>query len=596
MMRNLLTGFFLLAGICVQGQDSTKKFISVRYHHTSDTNKDSLPTHLLKSQFSEINETLRYVDSLPKLLEKSGYWGVAIDSISRTDSLVSVKLFLGIKTGKMMLQFKDEQQRQLFEACTQKSADTYLIESGQWNAIQDQLLVYLENTGFPFAKVSMDSCWINNSKMNLRLFIEKGPFYHIDSIRIFGDAKISPGYLSRYTNILPGSAYSKKKVATVDALLKKLPFLEVVQPADITMLGSGGVVNVYLKNKKSSQFNFLLGVQPGSGNNKKIQLTGDVLLDLKNLFAKGEKISFKWQQLLPQSPRLDLSWNRPYWSNSPLGTDVQFDMYKKDSVYALFNARIGIQYDYSPTEKFQFFFKLQQTNLLASGIDTQLIKQSKKLPEIIDMSAYNLGVTWQLKTIDNPIVPTNGSDWTFTAFAGKRNIYKNADILAIKDTTFQYSSIYDTIQLQSFQFSLRAMFTEYIRLSKTSHLKSAVQLGWYQAPKIFKNNLFQIGGFQTLRGFDEESIFASRFWILTNEYRLLIGNNSFLSFFVDAAGTKYKTNTEDKNFMFLSAGTGLLFETKAGMLNVMYALGKRNDIPFNWGSASKIHFGYINYF
>jgi hypothetical protein len=39
-----------------------------------------------------------------------------------------------------------------------------------------------------------------------------------------------------------------------------------------------------------------------------------------------------------------------------------------------------------------------------------------------------------------------------------------------------------------------------------------------------------------------------------------------------------------------------LFETKFGLLNLSYAIGKRNDIKFNIREASKIHFGYINYF
>jgi hypothetical protein len=149
----------------------------------------------------------------------------------------------------------------------------------------------------------------------------------------------------------------------------------------VRSLTIGVLLNMELDTRKCSQFNFLLGIQPATSNQQKIQLTGDVLLDLKNLFAKGERIAFKWQQLLPQSPRLDLSWNRPYWMKSPLGSDFQFDLYKKDSVYSLMNARIGVQYDFAATEKIQFFIKWQQSNILSAGTDTQLVKRTKKLPE-----------------------------------------------------------------------------------------------------------------------------------------------------------------------------------------------------------------------
>jgi hypothetical protein len=46
----------------------------------------------------------------------------------------------------------------------------------------------------------------------------------------------------------------------------------------------------------------------------------------------------------------------------------------------------------------------------------------------------------------------------------------------------------------------------------------------------------------------------------------------------------------------VSTGLGMAFETKFGLLNVSYAIGKRDDVKFNLRGASKIHFGYVNYF
>jgi hypothetical protein len=52
----------------------------------------------------------------------------------------------------------------------------------------------------------------------------------------------------------------------------------------------------------------------------------------------------------------------------------------------------------------------------------------------------------------------------------------------------------------------------------------------------------------------------------------------------------------NSNNQFTGVGLGILFETKAGLLNISYAAGKRNDVKFNLREASKLHFGYINYF
>ncbi len=49
------------------------------------------------------------------------------------------------------------------------------------------------------------------------------------------------------------------------------------------------------------------------------------------------------------------------------------------------------------------------------------------------------------------------------------------------------------------------------------------------------------------------------------------------------------------NYTYIGTGLGLAFETKAGVFNLAWAVGKRNDTEFNL-RQSKIHFGFVNYF
>ena len=134
----------------------------------------------------------------------------------------------------------------------------------------------------------------------------------------------------------------------------------------------------------------------------------------------------------------------------------------------------------------------------------------------------------------------------------------------------------------------------YFPLGRSSTLKAALNGGWFQSPNMFRNELFQVGGYKTLRGFDEESIFASAYGIATAEYRYLIGQNSFLAAFVDYGVSANKSQGLNINNNFLGAGLGMAFETKAGIFNISYAAGKRDDDKFNLRQA-KIHIGYVNY-
>jgi outer membrane protein assembly factor BamA len=99
-----------------------------------------------------------------------------------------------------------------------------------------------------------------------------------------------------------------------------------------------------------------------------------------------------------------------------------------------------------------------------------------------------------------------------------------------------------------------------------------------------------------LRGFDEESIYANQYAMFTAEYRYLVGINSYFFGFSDVGVTKAKFNATAFSNSFISGGLGLEFETKFGLLNLSYAIGKRNDVKFDIRNSSKIHFGYINYF
>jgi hemolysin activation/secretion protein len=112
---------------------------------------------------------------------------------------------------------------------------------------------------------------------------------------------------------------------------------------------------------------------------------------------------------------------------------------------------------------------------------------------------------------------------------------------------------------------------------------------------VFENELFRIGGNNTLRGFNEESIFASTFSIVNLEYRYLLEENSFLFAFFNGAYYENKAinrNIVDRPFGF---GAGMSFETKAGIFSISYALGKQFDNPIEFRSA-KVHFGITSLF
>ncbi|HEY2721668.1 MAG TPA: hypothetical protein VGI82_08085, partial [Chitinophagaceae bacterium] len=172
------------------------------------------------------------------------------------------------------------------------------------------------------------------------------------------------------------------------------------------------------------------------------------------------------------------------------------------------------------------------------------------------------------------------------------------EVIALQDPndpSFDFKSLYDTVKLNTYQLRIRTTIAKYLPVGKQGTFKTAINGGFLQSGSIFRNELFQIGGFRLLRGFDEESQYLSQYLIGTIEYHYLISQNSYFYTLMDGGWGRNNSQNENENHTYLSAGIGLAFETKIGIFNLAWAVGQRNDIPFNL-RQSKIHFGFVNYF
>ncbi|MCW3093876.1 MAG: hypothetical protein JWP81_4945 [Ferruginibacter sp.] len=560
------------------------------------TDKDSSfnPQGLhLQTSFGSRIECFNYINQLPSLLNMKGFAAVSVDSVHYDSSFAILQLYLGTQQFLIHLRTTGIDEK----ALDSRGEPGYLaVNTTQLQKIKEHVLSYYEKNGYPFASVSLDSIQVTSDAIKGSLRVNKGPLYHIDSIRIRGKAKISNYFFQRYLEIPNGSIYDKSKLERVSRRILDLPYLEEQQPSELTMLGTGSILDLYLVPKKSSQVNFLVGFLPANNQTNKLQLTGDVNLNLRNSLGYGETILLNWQQLQLNSPRLNIGYQQPYIFKSDFGLDFRFDLFKKDSTFLQLNAQLGIQYLLSANQSGKIFVQSQRSFLLGAGVDTNLVKATRQLPPNIDVKTINLGLDYELNTTNYRFNPKTGNEFRILGSIGTKTISPNNQIIDLKDTAFDYKSLYDSIKLQTYQLRMKLSAAHYFPVGKKSTVKTVLNGGLFSSPSVFRNELFQIGGYNLLRGFDEESIYASKYGVLTFEYRSLVGINSYLFTFVDYGWVKNRYQLTNTTNNFISAGLGLVFETKAGLLNMSFAVGKRNDTKLDLRQSSKIHFGYINYF
>ena len=554
----------------------------------------------LKTTFQTKSLAQTYIDELPETILNKGFLAASVDSIFYDSALAKVKVYLGEKYKWAQIATDSIDPNVLdYIGWNEKQFNHKIIDFARLRSEQQKILEYYEDIGFPFVEVSLKNIQINNDSIRAQLNVKKGALYYIDSIHVYGKVKIKNLFLQHYLGIYNGSVYDFQKLKEVSKLLGNLPFLQQQQSWDVTMYGTGATLNLYLKPKRSSQMSALIGFEPGNTITGKAQITADVHLDLKNTLGDGESILVNWQQLQAQSPRLNLGYIHPYIFNSNFGFKFSFDLLKSDSSYLQLNGIFGLQYIISANKTFNIFYQSEKSYLLSGGIDTTEIIATKTLPPNIDMSSGNVGIGYHFVNTNYRLNPRKGNEFDITATAGIKRTSKNTNITSLKDpsdSAFNFNSLYDSIKLKTYQFKIIASEAHYFPIGKSSVLKTAASVGFLESPQTFQNELFRIGGNQLLRGFDEESIYANNYAVFTLEYRYLMGINSYFFGFSDVGFTKTKILDSEYSNSFISGGIGLAFETKFGLLNLNYAVGKRNDVNFNLSSASKISFGYINYF
>lgn len=546
-----------------------------------------------KSTFPNEKACFSYLQTIINYLQAKGFLSASLDSITSSKNNFTAYLFVGDKYIWKYLQVNDSYWPLLDQLGIKKKLfTTEPFNPAVVTLVQEKLLDFYEANGYPFAAVQFDSLQFKDQFVTAKLIIEKGILYKMDSLRIFGNVKLKKEFLYKYLSMPPNSMYNNKKLAAINQRLLELPYLQQTQPWQLAMLGKSYILDIFANTKKSNQVDAIVGLLPNNQQiNGALLFTVDAKIKLQNAFAKGETIALNWQQIQPKSPRLNITFQQPYIFNSQFGFDFSFDLFKRDSSFLNLQSSIGILYEINAQQKTKLLYQSTRTNLL--DVDTLRIKLTKQLPDVIDVVTNSLVVDYDFNNTNYRFNPSKGNDLKLYLSAGSRRIIQNNTISQIKDGSFNYLSLYDSLEKNSYQIRLKLNASKYFTIGKYAVFKTALQTGLVQSPTIFRNEVFQIGGFKTLRGFDEESIFTSRFAIGTFEYRYLFGQNAFFSAFTDVAYSYNPITTISNNF--IGFGLGLAFETKQGIFNINVAAGKRNDLLFEL-RQTKIHVGFVSLF
>ncbi len=563
--------------------------------HRIDTSGKDISLNI-DNTFSSEQELANQLRKLVPSLQEQGYLAASIDSIGINANRYDIYYFLGNQYRWANLKVDSIPSALLVSAAINPQAYTDRPLNPKAVArFSEKLLSYCEENGYPFARVWLsDITEKSPSSISAHLRLDRAELRKIDTIIINGSVRISGAFIARYLDIAKGSLYQEHKLKSISQRIQELPFLQESAPWVISFRPGDTRLSLFLKEKKANQLNAILGLMPNNLQSNKLLVTADVQLALQNYLGNGESISASFQNLQVKSPRFKTDFVVPYLFKSPVGAEAHFDYFRNAFQFHKVSLQTGFRYQISTSDLLRVYYHSVVNRII--DIDTLSIVASKQLPANIDTRSNGIGLELQNQHTNYRLNPHKGWQMKIGLTAFQRKVLTNAAITGLTDASgFDFNTLYDTIIKKNFQYHFNGEIVRYLPLSTNLTLKIGYVGGYIAASRVFQNELFQIGGFKLLRGFDEQSIFANQYHISVTELRLSLNQNSYVYLFSDNGWVQTRFNLYNRASWYNGFGLGTTLETKTGLFSIALAFGRSDQIPLRF-RESKLSFGYVALF
>lgn len=418
----------------------------------------------------------------------------------------------------------------------------------------------LEKKGNSFSQVALKNISIkNDTVIEADLFIKKSTFRSIDKIIINGYSSFPKTFIKHHLNLKNNTLFNKEKLDKASNIINSTPFVSEIKAPQVLFTKDSTIVYLSLKKENANKFDGLIGFT-SKESGKGLSFNGYLDLSLNNLFNSGEHINLAWRNNGNNRQIFTIDVSFPFIFNSKLSPKGKLYIYKQDSSFV--NTTFNITLPYKINHKNSIGVTLQTESSIS------LLPKPKSIIEDYKNFFYGLNYNYQ--------IPNN-----HTLFKSKFNFY--AETLFGKRTSVNKNKQSKFFVKSNFLWSL----------NQKSHIFLQNQSARFNSETYLNNEMLRIGGMNTLRGFDEESILVSTYSTLSMEYRYVTNSKSYLYSITDVA---YIENNSIKLSNKLYAfGLGYAFTSKIGFVNLSYAIGKSSDSTFDINN-SRFHLKIISFF
>jgi len=412
--------------------------------------------------------------------------------------------------------------------------------------IKQLIIDQYSSRGYFFAEVNVDDMKQTDSGAEINFNVtENRPFNH--KYFKFKGNKVSKDFslikisrLNRNTIVTPSILAQGRK-----RLLAKSYITECsINPLDYETL------QVSIKEGKMTTISGIVGY---NSKNDDYPFSGFLDFAFNNLFGSDRVLKFRWNKLQQDRTDLALSYHDSGLKDYYFSADIDVKRTEYDTTATLSELGLSLNYDFT-NQDVGIYSRYTNYDILASS--------SEEEPEQIT----GLGVFWHQNYFDHLQNPKTGY---------QARISLDYNISSLDDSNYNI-----TKASFAYAYSINERFVLFNKLNANYSTKK----------NLSSYNNFKLGGFSSLRGFQEEQ-FSGYLTTWSNfELRYLFGLENNLFLFTDAGYLESsKADIVSKQGNLYSAGLGLRIATRLGNLTFEYGLGYNEG----WNSLydGLIHFG-----
>lgn len=383
----------------------------------------------------------------------------------------------------------------------------------------------------------------------------------VEEIRVEGNTKTRTSTILRNLRTKPGTILNRRRFQKDLERLNNLGYFRKVEPDPQRGSERGKVILVLdVEEEKTGLATIGVGYAGGGSSGIRSGVTGAVSYSDRNLFGQGKNVSLSWQRGA-QISSLGLSYLDPAINGNQ--DSVGVSIFKNDvdglrqpilvngqQQFAFYDdSRIGgsVTYGHPLSDDLRIFGTLRHETI-------EILRDKDSLFTPVGLGTGNLNAVG------------------FSALYDTRDDIFNPHVGSFANGAVNVAGLGGDFNFTKYTLEGR----HYVPLGE-KHTLALRGWGGVVTGDAPITEFFFAGGPDTLRGYEQNRFFGTRFFVANAEYRFPIANIKFLrgAVFADA-GTAYTPGDTLNNRIFFDAGLGLRITFPAlglGVIRLDYAIG-----------------------